>query len=69
LLKNDQGLLPLNQATLSSSGKVAVIGPNADVAEVLLGNYHGVPLEVITPLEGIIEKIGNRVETSADQFE
>eukprot|EP01102_Stenamoeba_stenopodia_P022491 TRINITY_DN9396_c0_g1_i1.p1 TRINITY_DN9396_c0_g1~~TRINITY_DN9396_c0_g1_i1.p1 ORF type:complete len:810 (+),score=200.12 TRINITY_DN9396_c0_g1_i1:156-2585(+) len=59
LLKNDNGLLPLNQATLSSSGKVAVIGPNADVAEVLLGNYHGIPLEVITPLAGIIEKIGS----------
>ena len=48
LLKNDRGALPL-QAGL----KIAVIGPNADDAEVLVGNYSGTPSRSVTPLQGI----------------
>ncbi|RYZ45038.1 MAG: glycosyl hydrolase, partial [Sphingobacteriales bacterium] len=48
LLKN-KGTLPL-KATVKN---IAVIGPNADDKEVLLGNYNGEPAHVTTPLEGI----------------
>jgi len=48
LLKN------VNTLPLSKSLKtVAVIGPNADDIDVLLGNYNGIPTAPITPLEGI----------------
>ena len=49
LLKNKGGLLPLRK----NLGTIAVIGPNADDAHVLLGNYNGTPSSSITPLDGI----------------
>lgn len=49
LLKND-GILPLG-----TDKKIAVIGPNADSVEVLLGNYHGRPSVYYTALRGIQE--------------
>ncbi len=49
LLKNKEGFLPLDK----DLGSVAVIGPNADDALVLRGNYYGTPSESITLLEGI----------------
>jgi beta-glucosidase len=49
LLKNEKGLLPLRK-NLST---IAMIGPNADSREALLGNYNGFPSEPITLLEGI----------------
>jgi len=52
LLKND-GLLPLKPGI-----KVAVIGPNANNPGVLTANYHGKPTQAVTPLEGIIQKLG-----------
>jgi beta-glucosidase len=52
LLKNDGGLLPLKKDV----HKIAVIGPNADDIDVLLGNYNGMPANPITPFEGIREK-------------
>ena len=51
LLKNAGGLLPLRK----NVGTIAVIGPNADQAWVLLGNYNGTPADPITPLRGIRE--------------
>jgi beta-glucosidase len=54
LLKND-GLLPLPK-TLK---RVAVIGPNADDRQPLLGNYNGTPSYAVTPLEGIRRKLGS----------
>jgi beta-glucosidase len=54
LLKNDHGLLPLAKTL----GTVAVIGPNADEVEVLLGNYNGTPSHPVTPLQGIRDKLG-----------
>ena len=48
LLKND-GLLPLRK----DLRRVAVIGPNADDALVLRGNYFGTPSAAVTPLDGI----------------
>ena len=53
LLKNDSGLLPLRKDLKT----IAVIGPNADVLEVLLGNYAGTPSRYVTPLEGIRNKV------------
>ena len=53
LLKNDGALLPLRK----DLKRVAVIGPNADDTEVLLGNYRGMPAEPVTVLEGIRWKI------------
>ncbi|MBE5041146.1 glycoside hydrolase family 3 C-terminal domain-containing protein [Ructibacterium gallinarum] len=52
LLKND-GILPL-----STTCKVAVIGPNANSRSVLLGNYSGTPKKFTTVLEGIYEMLG-----------
>jgi beta-glucosidase len=54
LLKNENRTLPLKKSIRT----LAVIGPNADDAEVLLGNYNGEPTEPITPLEGIRRKVG-----------
>ena len=53
LLKNDRDALPLRKDFKS----IAVIGPNADSLEVLLGNYHGIPSRWVTPLEGIRRKV------------
>jgi beta-glucosidase len=52
LLKND-GLLPLRRDLHT----VAVIGPNADDVEVLLGNYNGTPSSPVTPLAGLRLKL------------
>ncbi len=49
LLKND-GILPLAN---TPEQKIAVIGPNADDVEVLLGNYNGTPYSHTTVFEGI----------------
>jgi beta-glucosidase len=53
LLKNEGGLLPLRKDVKT----IAVIGPNADNEEVLLGNYSGTPSQAITVLEGIRKKV------------
>jgi len=49
LLKNAGSVLPLKK----DIGTIAVIGPNADAQEVLLGNYNGQPSKSVTPLAGI----------------
>lgn len=48
LLQNKNNVLPLDK-----SAKIAVIGPNADDATMLWGNYNGVPSHTTTILEGI----------------
>lgn len=53
LLKNSNSTLPLNH----DIKKVAVIGPNADSREVLLGNYNGIPRDPVTVLDGIRAKL------------
>jgi beta-glucosidase len=55
LLKNAGGLLPLRR----DMGTIAVIGPDADDAEILLANYNGFPSDPVTPLRGIREKVGS----------
>jgi len=53
LLKNDGGLLPLRKNLKA----VAVIGPNADDHDVLLGNYNGTPSRDVTALEGVRSRV------------
>jgi beta-glucosidase len=59
LLKNEGNVLPLSKRLKT----IAVIGPNADEVEVLLGNYNGQPSHPVTPLAGIRAKVskGTRV--------
>ncbi len=58
LLKNENNTLPLKKTIR----KIAVIGPNADNSIAVLGNYNGIPSEVVTALQGIKKKLGNSVE-------
>lgn len=53
LLRNRDSLLPLSK----DIGSIAVIGPNANDPQVLVGNYFGVPSDPITPLRGIRERV------------
>ena len=53
LLKNDGNLLPLSK----NLKRIAVIGPNADAVDVLLGNYNGTPSAPVTPLQGIRNRV------------
>lgn len=55
LLKNKNNLLPLSKEI----NTLFVTGPNAANTNTLLGNYHGLSSEIITPLEGIVKKISN----------
>jgi beta-glucosidase len=57
LLKNDQGIAPLDIKKIKT---LAVIGPNAD--RELLGGYSGKPKRVSTVLSGIRERVGNAVK-------
>ncbi|MFN8205804.1 MAG: glycoside hydrolase family 3 C-terminal domain-containing protein [Bacteroidales bacterium] len=54
LLKNVNNTLPLKKDLKT----IAVIGPNADNAEVMYGNYNGTPSKFVTPLQGIRNKVG-----------
>lgn len=51
LLKND-GLLPLKAAPR----RIAVIGPNADSVDALVGNYNGTPSKPVTVLAGLRQR-------------
>jgi beta-glucosidase len=53
LLQNKNDILPLKK----SAGKIAVVGPNADNARMLWGNYNGTPIRTITVLDGIRSKV------------
>ncbi|QGH33644.1 glycoside hydrolase family 3 protein [Gracilibacillus salitolerans] len=50
LLKNKDNFLPLNKEKTKS---IAVIGPNANSREALIGNYEGTASQYITVLDGI----------------
>lgn len=57
LLENN-GILPLEN---SKEKTIAVIGPNADSREALVGNYNGTADRYVTFLEGIQDKFYGRV--------
>jgi beta-glucosidase len=59
LLKND-GMLPLSLPGNGERPRIAVIGPNADVAR--LGGYSGQPPETVSLLQGIRQRVGERAE-------
>jgi len=58
LLKNADGLLPLRKDISS----IAVIGPNADNVEALLGNYSGTSAEPVSLLEGIRQTVSSETQ-------
>lgn len=64
LLKNAGQLLPLKKEDLKS---IAVIGPNADSREALMGNYYGTPSQYITVLDGIREYLPDSVRINYSQ--
>ena len=59
LLKNENNLLPLNLSALKS---IAVIGPNA--AQVHLGGYSDEPGRGVSVLQGIKDKVGDKIRVS-----
>src|SRR5678815_2289769 len=59
LLKNENNLLPLNLSALKS---IAVIGPNA--AHVHLGGYSDEPGRGVSVLQGIKDKVGDKVKVA-----
>ncbi|WP_299557328.1 glycoside hydrolase family 3 C-terminal domain-containing protein [Seonamhaeicola sp.] len=59
LLKND-GILPLKENT-----KIALIGANSHNLDVLLGNYNGLPINPITPWDGLVKRVGKENVTYA----
>ncbi|MBK9484011.1 MAG: glycoside hydrolase family 3 C-terminal domain-containing protein [Chitinophagaceae bacterium] len=63
LLKNKNDILPLaKEMFYGFQGKtIAVIGPNANDAEISLGNYNGEPEHVNTMLQGIKDVLGSNV--------
>ena len=52
LLQNKNNILPLKK----NVEKIAVIGPNADDAPMMWGNYNGMPNHTVTILDGIKAK-------------
>ncbi len=55
LLRNEGGLLPLKAAPKT----IAVIGPNADSMDALVGNYYGTPSQPVTVLAGLRARFPN----------
>jgi beta-glucosidase len=58
LLRNENNTLPLSKKLK----KIVVLGPNADNAIAVLGNYNGTPSQVITALQGIKDKVAGGTE-------
>ena len=60
LMKNEGSLLPLDKAKVKN---IAVIGPNADSRDVLIGNYFGTASKYVPLLAGIQQAVndGTRV--------
>jgi len=54
LLKNENNILPLSKNKINS---IAVIGPNANSREALIGNYFGTSSKYVTILEGIQQAV------------
>ncbi|MCK5343260.1 MAG: glycoside hydrolase family 3 C-terminal domain-containing protein, partial [Candidatus Heimdallarchaeota archaeon] len=63
LLKNSNQTLPLKK----DLKRIAVIGPTADSYDMLLGNYNGIPSKYVTPLQGIINKVGRNTKVLYEQ--
>ncbi len=57
MLKNN-GILPIDEKKVKT---IALIGPNSDSREALIGNYNGTPDRYVTFLEGIEDRFKGRV--------
>jgi beta-glucosidase len=55
LLRNQDHTLPLSKKLK----KIIVLGPNADSRVTQLGNYNGIPSNIVTVLDGIKQKVGS----------
>src|SRR5437763_5923639 len=65
LLRNEQHLLPLQRESLTS---IAVIGPNAKVAQIMGGGSAQVnAVSAITPFEGIVKGVGDHISVRYEQ--
>jgi beta-glucosidase len=62
LLKNEDNFLPLKKDIKT----IAVIGANANVPEVLYGNYNGISSAPVTPLQGIKNRAPKSTEILFD---
>ncbi len=60
LLKNENHILPLSK----DLKRIAVIGPNANNWESLVGNYNGIAKHPITVLEGIRNKVEPEIQVT-----
>jgi beta-glucosidase len=58
LLKNDKDFLPLH----GNVRRIAVVGPATDDPDAMLGNYHGTPSSIVTPLAGMRRHFGAKTE-------
>ncbi|MCG8701016.1 MAG: glycoside hydrolase family 3 C-terminal domain-containing protein [Bacteroidales bacterium] len=58
LLKNNNNILPLSKDVK----RIAVIGPNANNFEALIGNYTGVPKNPVTVFDGVKNKMHPKAE-------
>jgi len=61
LLKNQNNLLPLDKSKIKS---IAVIGPYIKRDDILYGNYNGISSKPVTFLDGIKNKLGDKVNIS-----
>lgn len=64
LLKNKDNILPLDKNSIKS---IAVIGPNADSRDALVGNYFGTASQYITVLDGIRESVPHSIRINYSQ--
>ena len=58
LLKNAYNTLPLSKKLK----KIAIVGPKFHNRISVLGNYNGIPSEIVTVVDGIKRKLGNSTE-------
>ncbi|MBD3421740.1 MAG: glycoside hydrolase family 3 protein [Chitinivibrionales bacterium] len=59
VLKNENNLLPLDKSQIQS---LAVIGPNAESYDALVGNYNGRPSNCWTALRGIYDHVSPEID-------
>ena len=43
---------------LQKGKKIALIGPNANNFAILIGNYNGDPINPVSPLKGLVDRLG-----------
>lgn len=58
LLKNEDNILPISKNEIKT---IALIGPNADNWESLVGNYHGTAKNPVTFLKGLQNKVAPKI--------